>query len=213
MLAGAMSIDGHQVMKIFCEDKRLNISAAYLRPGFAFGGSCLPKDLRALNYLGRKLDLELPVLNHILESNRTLIERGVDRILKQAKKKIAFLGVSFKSGTDDVRESPFVELVERISGKGCEVRIFDPNVHLAHMVGANKEYLLRVLPHIAELLVPEVADAVGWADVVVVTSANSVYAAGLARLRPEQLVLDFAHLDAVETGIQSRYFHEPQPAL
>ena len=151
-----------------------NISAAYLRPGFAFGGSCLPKDLRALSFLGRKLDLSLPVLNHVLDSNQMLIERGVDWILGQSKKRIAFLGISFKSGTDDVRESPFVEIVKRLIGKGRAIRIFDPNVQLASIIGENKEYLMRVLPHIAELMVAEVADAVGWAETIVVTTADPV---------------------------------------
>jgi GDP-mannose 6-dehydrogenase len=181
-------------MNIFFQDKRLNISPAYLRPGFAFGGSCLPKDLRALTYLGRKLDLTLPVLNHILDSNRMLIERGVDWILGQSKKRIAFLGISFKSGTDDMRESPFVELAERLTGKGCEVRIFDPNVELARLVGANKDYLMNVLPHIAELIVPNISDATEWAETIVLTTVDPVYQAGLAKIRPEQIVLDFSNL-------------------
>lgn len=208
VLSSALEIDSHEVMNIFCEDKRLNISTAYLWPGFAFGGSCLPKDLRALTYLGRKLDLSLPVLNHILDSNRMLVDRGVEWILAQSKKRVAFLGISFKSGTDDVRESPFVELVERLLGKGCDVRIFDPNVHLAHLVGANKDYLMRVLPHITELIVPEIADAVGWGDTIVVTSADPVYVAGLTKLRLEQVVLDFAHLEASSDAVpKPQYFH------
>lgn len=194
LLASTLEIDSQEVMNIFFQDKRLNISPAYLRPGFAFGGSCLPKDLRALTYLGRKLDLTLPVLNHILDSNRMLIERGVDWILGQSKKRIAFLGISFKSGTDDMRESPFVELVERLIGKGCEVRIFDPNVELARLVGANKDYLMNVLPHIAELIVPNISDATKWAETIVVTTVDPVYQAGLANIRPEQIVLDFANL-------------------
>ena len=206
VLAGALNIDSHEIMRIFCEDTRLNISTAYLRPGFAFGGSCLPKDLRALTYLARKLDLSLPVLNHILDSNRMIVDRGVNWILAQSKKRIAFLGISFKSGTDDVRESPFVELVEQILGKGCKVRIFDPNVHLAGMMGANKDYLMRVVPHIAELLVPKISDAIEWADVVVVTSGDPTYVAGLTKLRPEQRVLDFAHLDP-KSSSGTTYFH------
>jgi hypothetical protein len=204
-----LEIDSHEVMNIFCQDRRLNISTAYLRPGFAFGGSCLPKDLRALTYLARKLDLSLPILNHILDSNRMLIDRGVDWILAQSRKRVAFLGISFKSGTDDVRESPFVDLVERLMGKGCEIRIFDPNVHLAHMVGANKDYLTRVVPHIAELIVPKISDAIVWAETIVVTSADPVYVAGLAKLRPEQVVLDFAHLKTPsDVGVKVRYFGE-----
>jgi len=194
VLASSMNINSHEVMDIFFEDKRLNISTAYLRPGFAFGGSCLPKDLRALTYLGRKLDLSLPVLNHILDSNRMLVDRGVEWVLGQSKKRIALLGISFKSGTDDMRESPFVELAERLLGKGCEVRIYDPNVHLARIVGANKEYLTKVLPHIADLLVPDISDAVKWADVIVVSTNEKAYKEALAGARPDQIVLDFANI-------------------
>jgi GDP-mannose 6-dehydrogenase len=207
VLAGALGVDSHEVMRIFCEDKRLNISKAYLRPGFAFGGSCLPKDLRALTYLGRKLDLSLPVLNHIFDSNRMVVDRGVEWILGQGKKRIAFLGISFKSGTDDVRESPFVDLVERLLGKGCEVRIFDPNVHLAQMVGANRDYLMRVLPHITDLICPDVLDAIAWADVIVVTAADPAYVKGLSHVQPDQVVLDFAHLGS-EAPVRARYFHD-----
>lgn len=194
VLANALNINSHEVMDIFFEDKRLNISTAYLRPGFAFGGSCLPKDLRALTYLARKLDLSLPVLSHILDSNRMLVDRGVDWVLGQSKRRVAMLGISFKSGTDDMRESPFVELAERLIGKGCEVRIFDPNVHLARIVGTNKEYLTRVLPHIADLLVANVSDAIAWAEAIVVSTSEPVYKAALIDVRPDQVVLDFANL-------------------
>jgi GDP-mannose 6-dehydrogenase len=194
VLANALNINSHEVMDIFFEDKRLNISTAYLRPGFAFGGSCLPKDLRALTYLARKLDLSLPVLYHILDSNRMLVDRGVDWVLGQSKKRVAILGISFKSGTDDMRESPFVELAERLIGKGCEVRIFDPNVQLARIVGTNKEYLTRVLPHIADLLVSDISDAIKWAEAIVVSTSEPAFKAALAVVRPDQVVLDFANL-------------------
>ena len=203
VLAKALNINSHEVMDIFFEDRRLNISTAYLRPGFAFGGSCLPKDLRALTYLARKLDLSLPVLNHILDSNRMLVERGTEWILSQSKKRIAILGISFKSGTDDMRESPFVELAERLIGKGCQIRIYDPNVQLARLVGTNKEFLTRVLPHIADLMVPNVSDAIEWADVIVVSTPEPAYKAGLLAARPEQIVLDFANLKLPE-GIPAK---------
>jgi len=195
VLAKTLGIDSQEVMDIFLEDKKLNISKAYLRPGFAFGGSCLPKDLRALVYLSRKLDLSLPVLSHVLDSNRMLIERGVDWILEQSKKRIAFLGISFKSGTDDVRESPFVEMVERLIGKGCEIRIFDPNVQLGRLIGSNKEYLMRALPHVIELLVADVSDAITWADLIVVTTTDAIYAKAITATRSDQIVLDFARLN------------------
>lgn len=198
LLAKTLGIDSHQVMNIFFEDKRLNISTAYLRPGFAFGGSCLPKDLRALTYLGRKLDLSLPVLNHVLDSNRMLIDRAVEWILAQSRKRIAFLGISFKAGTDDVRESPYVELVERLLGKGCEVRIFDPNVEMARLIGANKDYLMRVLPHVTDLLVEDSADLISWAQTIVVTTRDPAYVQAVATARSDQVVLDFARLDTCE---------------
>jgi GDP-mannose 6-dehydrogenase len=204
IIAQALGVDSDEVMDIFLQDKRLNISPAYLRPGFAFGGSCLPKDLRALTYVARRLDLSLPVLNHIQDSNRMLIERGVQWVLETSSKRIAFLGISFKSGTDDVRESPFVEIAERLMGKGCEIRIFDPNVQLARLIGANRDYLMRVLPHITELLVPEVVDAVDWAEVVVVTARDPTYAGAIRNLRVDQTVLDFAGLSGEGMNADSR---------
>ena len=200
VLAKTLGINSQEVMDIFFGDKKLNISAAYLQPSFAFGGSCLPKDLRTLTYLCRKLDLSLPVVNHVLDSNQMLIERGVEWILGQSKKRIAFLGISFKSGTDDVRESPFVELVRRLIGKGRTIRIFDPNVQLARITGANKEYLMRVLPHIEELMVEEVTDAVGWAETIVVTTTDPIYAKAIATARSDQIVLDFARLKGTGSG-------------
>jgi len=200
LLAKTLGVDSYDVMDIFLADTKLNISPVYLRPGFAFGGSCLPKDLRALADLFRKFDLTLPVLDHVLDSNRMVIDRGVDWILEQSKKRIAFLGISFKSGTDDVRESPFVSMVERLLGKGRAIRIFDANVQLTRLCGANKEYLVGMLPHIAELMVTEAADAVGWAETIVVTTADPVYAQAIAAARSDQRVLDFAHLDGTQSG-------------
>jgi GDP-mannose 6-dehydrogenase len=196
LIAKTLGINSHAVMDIFLQDKRLNVSPAYLRPGFAFGGSCLPKDLRAITHMGRTLDLQLPVLNHVLDSNRMLIERGAEWILSHSGERIAFLGISFKSGTDDVRESSFVELVERLVGKGRKVRIFDSNVRPAELVGANREYLMRAFPHIVDLMVPEIADAVDWAQTIVTTVTDPVYEVGMARVRPDQTVLDFARFDA-----------------
>jgi len=202
----SLGIDSNKVMDIFFEDKRLNISPSYLRPAFAFGGSCLPKDLRALNYFSRTLDLSLPILNNIFESNRLLIEHAANWILNQSRKRIAFLGISFKSGTDDVRESPFVDLVERLIGKGCEIRIFDPNVRLAHLVGANREYLNRVLPHVTDLMVPEMSHALDWAELIVVTTANPIYKSGILNARRDQVVLDFCHLDLADTSAKVEGF-------
>src|ERR1700730_1506064 len=196
VIAKTLGIDSHDVMDVFFQDKRLNISPAYLRPGFAFGGSCLPKDIRALTYLARKHDLNLPILNNILESNQMLVDRGVDWILSRSGKRIAFLGISFKSGTDDVRESSFVELVERLIGKGRAVRIFDPNVKVAQLIGANRSYLMQVIPHIANLMVSDIIDAVSWAETIVTTVTDPVYEAGIADIRPDQTVLDFARFNS-----------------
>ena len=206
IIAKALGLRSHDVMDIFLADERLNISPAYMRPGFAFGGSCLPKDLRALTQLGRALDLSLPVLGHILESNRLMIERGADwildqSILGQSKKRVAILGISFKPGTDDVRESPFVELAARLIQQGCDIRIFDPNVRLASLIGANKEYLMRALPSVADLMVTSAADAISWGDVVVVTVVDPSYAAAIALARPDQTILDLA-------GLPSGYRHD-----
>jgi GDP-mannose 6-dehydrogenase len=196
LIAKTLGIDSHDVMDIFVQDKRLNISPAYLRPGFAFGGSCLPKDLRAFTYLARKNDLNLPVLDHILESNQMLIDRGVQWILSRSGKRIAFLGISFKSGTDDVRESSFVEMVERLIGKGREIRIFDPNVKVAQLIGANRSYLMQVIPHIANLMVADIAEAVSWAETIVTTVPDPVYETGVASVRPDQTVLNFARFSS-----------------
>jgi len=200
ILASTLGIDSHKVMDIFVEDKRLNISKAYMRPGFAFGGSCLPKDVRALVYLARARDLSLPIVGHILTSNQMLVDRGLEWILENSKKRVGFLGVSFKAGTDDMRESPFVELVERVSGKGREVRIFDANVNLASLIGGNRDYLMGVLPHVAEMIVPKISDVTAWADTVVLTSADSRYTAEIATLGRDKVVLDFAKFHQPETA-------------
>src|SRR5262249_45953405 len=143
-----------------------------LKPGFAFGGSCLPKDVRALTYKARTLDLESPVLNAILPSNRNQIARGFDMITALGKKPVSFLGMSFKAGTDDMRESPMLELIERLIGKGYDIRIFDRNVSLAKLVGANKDYLLKTVPHISSLLVETLDEALAHGDIVVIGNAD-----------------------------------------
>lgn len=163
-----LEIDSHEVMNIFCQDRKLNISPYYLKPGFAFGGSCLPKDLRAMNSQGRKLDLSLPILESILPSNADHLQRAIDLILAQGKRNIGILGLSFKAGTDDLRESPVVELVERLIGKGCDVSIYDRNVQLASLLGANKDFILNQIPHISRLLVASVAEIIENSEVVVI---------------------------------------------
>ncbi len=189
-----VGIDGQRLMDIFCLDNKLNISKVYLRPGFAFGGSCLPKDLRALNHLARVFDLNLPLLNSILTSNEEHKQRALDIILAQGKKRIGFLGLSFKEGTDDLRESPAVELIERLIGKGYSVFIYDRNVSLARLIGANKAYIEQELPHIASLMLPEMQDVIDVVDVVVVANRSSEYTPVVEHLRPDQVLIDLTRI-------------------
>jgi GDP-mannose 6-dehydrogenase len=192
------SIDSHELMKMFCADEKLNISKAYLKPGFAFGGSCLPKDTRALAHHAVSRDLDLPVIANIGRSNKQQIERGIDWILKAGAKRIAFLGFSFKAGTDDLRESPYLELIERLIGKGCEIKIYDKNVELAKLTGANRSYLYGVIPHIADMMKPTLDDVLEGAEIVVLTANAPEYAEVAAKLKPDQMVMDFARLPSAE---------------
>ncbi len=164
----ALGIDSHEVMNIFCQDTKLNISSYYLKPGFAFGGSCLPKDVRALTYKATRLDVSSPLLNAIIPSNMNHIEVGLKRIMSFEKKRIGFLGFGFKAGTDDLRESPIVELIERLLGKGYDIRIYDRNVSLAKLFGANKRFIEQKIPHISKLMVGSVEEILGHAEVVVI---------------------------------------------
>ncbi len=187
-------IDSHQVMDIFCMDKKLNLSPSYLKPGFAFGGSCLPKDLRALLYLARRLDLSLPVLEAILPSNEWQIKQGFDLIKQTGEKKIGVLGLSFKAGTDDLRESPLVVLVETLIGKGYQVRIYDRNISLARLHGANRAYIEREIPHIATLMCNSVEEVVSHSNVIVIGNRTPEFGHMLHQLRPEQVVIDFVRM-------------------
>jgi GDP-mannose 6-dehydrogenase len=158
ILCQSAGIDGHAVMSMFCRDKHLNISARYLMPGFAFGGSCLPKDLRAVLHLARQSDLDLPLINALFASNEKVIERAVHQVIAAGARRVGLIGLSFKPNTDDLRESPYVEIAERLLGKGCELKVYDPNVSLTRLTGANKDYIDRVIPHLSHLLVPSLAD-------------------------------------------------------
>jgi GDP-mannose 6-dehydrogenase len=194
-VAKALDIDGRRVMEIFCQDTKLNLSPYYLKPGFAFGGSCLPKDLRAFTYRARTLDLSLPILESILPSNELQIRRGFDMVVARGGRKIGVLGFSFKAGTDDLRESPMVELIERLIGKGYELRVYDRNVNLARLVGANREFILNRIPHIAALMVDSMATAMEGADVVVVGNSDPEFRSVPERLRPGQSLVDLVRVN------------------
>jgi GDP-mannose 6-dehydrogenase len=186
----ALGADALEVMRIFLLDRKLNVSDAYLRPGFAFGGSCLPKDLRALLYGARGADLTLPVLSAILPSNEGQVRRAVEAVLRTQKRRIGVVGLSFKPGTDDLRESPMVSLVETLIGKGCEVRILDGNVALGRLVGANRRYIEQEIPHISALMCDDVETLLRHAQVLVIGNAGPEAARVLAAAEPVHTVID-----------------------
>ncbi|MCX7626113.1 MAG: UDP-glucose/GDP-mannose dehydrogenase family protein [Candidatus Sumerlaeaceae bacterium] len=195
----SMGIDSHTVMELFMRDTKLNISPAYFRPGYAYGGSCLPKDLSALAYQAQQLDLPVPVLRNIQESNRRHIEFGIRLIQRTGKKKIGLLGLSFKEGTDDLRESPLVVLVETLLGKGYSIKIYDRNVNLAKLMGANKAYIEKQIPHISQLFVASLDDIIAESECVVIGNKDPEFAQILERLRPDQLVVDLVRIDRHRT--------------
>jgi GDP-mannose 6-dehydrogenase len=193
-LAKAQGLDGQRVMDIFCADTKLNLSPVYLRPGFAFGGSCLPKDVRALRYQGRSLDLDLPVLNAILPSNTQQLDRAFQLVAEAGSRRVGVLGLAFKAGTDDLRESPMVEVVERLIGKGYDVRIYDANVNLAKLVGANKSYILDQIPHISDLMVTSVTEVLDHARTVVIGNRDPAFQEVAERPRPGQRIVDLVRV-------------------
>jgi GDP-mannose 6-dehydrogenase len=201
----AASVDPHEVMQLLCKDRQLNISPAYLRPGFAFGGSCLPKDLKALLYLAKSADVAVPMLANIMPSNAAHIEHAIEQVLASGRRRIGMLGLSFKTGTDDLRESPLVIMAERFIGKGLQLSIYDPHVNVARLIGANRRFIEESIPHIASVMTGDVEQLVREADVLVVaTRTPEVLAALHAHTRPEQLLLDVAVLPDREAQ-QARY--------
>ena len=205
MVCKQLGVDSHEVMDIFCRDKKLNLSASYLKPGFAFGGSCLPKDVRALEYRAKELDLELPVIGSLLRSNGLQIQRAVDLITQSGRKRVGLLGFSFKAGTDDLRESPMVLLAETLLGKGYEVRIYDHNVSLARLTGANKDYIERQIPHLSKLLSESVDEVVAASDVVVIGNAAPEFGDAITRSRRDQMILDLVRIPTTLANVEAHY--------
>ena len=189
-----LDVDGHRVMEIFCSDDKLNLSPYYLKPGFAFGGSCLPKDLRALLHKAKEVDVRAPMLEAVLASNRLQVEKAADMILRTGLRRVAVLGLSFKTGTDDLRESPMATLIETLIGKGLKLSIYDREVELARLYGANKEFIERGIPHIASLLCPSLPDTIADAEVVVIGKMDKEFDALPRMLSDEQLVIDLVRL-------------------
>ena len=190
----ALEIDSHEVMNVFCQDTKLNLSPYYLKPGFAFGGSCLPKDLRAINYKAKELDVEVPVLSAILPSNRLQIERAIEMVVRSGKKRVGVLGFSFKAGTDDLRESPIVTLIETLIGKGFELALYDRHVSVAKLVGANKEYIEREIPHISKLMRSSVDGVLNDSDIVIIGNQAQEFRSVAERLRKDQQLIDLVRL-------------------
>ncbi len=203
-LCKAQGVDSHEVMKIFSLDRKLNISPHYLKPAFAFGGSCLPKDTRAIVYRAKELDLRLPLLGSIMDSNRLQVERALNLITSKRKKRIGICGFSFKNGTDDLRESPVVELIERLIGKGYDLRLYDSNVILAALHGANRNYILNVIPHISNLLMDSLDAVLERSELVVIGNHAEEFETVPSRLRSDQLLVDLVRLKDTQ-GLNSRY--------
>lgn len=190
----AVGIDGHEVMDIFCKDTKLNLSPYYMKPGFAFGGSCLPKDVRALTYKARSLDVESPILNSIMSSNSMQIEKGLSMVMEKGSKKVGILGFSFKAGTDDLRESPLVEVIERLIGKGYDIRIYDKNVKIASLVGANKDYILNHIPHLSGLMLDSIDDVLEHADTIVIGNGAEEFKRVAADIPAGKSVVDLVRI-------------------
>jgi len=204
-LCKRLNIDSHEVMDIFCRDEKLNLSSYYMKPGFAFGGSCLPKDVRALQYRAKEVDLDIPVIQSILGSNRLQIQHAIDEIVDAGRKRVGLLGFSFKAGTDDLRESPIVILAEALLGKGYQLCIYDKNVSIARLVGANKEYINKQIPHLSSLLCDTIDDVLDRSDVIVVGNAAPEFSEALTRTRTDQIVLDLVRVKTDRARIPAAY--------
>jgi GDP-mannose 6-dehydrogenase len=192
-------------MDAFCQDHKLNLSSYYLKPGFAFGGSCLPKDVRALEYRAKELDLDLPVLSAVLRSNALQIQHALEQIVETGGKRVGLLGFSFKAGTDDLRESPMVILAETLLGKGYQVRIYDRNVLVARLTGSNKDYIEKQIPHLARLLADSADEVIAESDVVVIGNAGEEFSEAMTRCRPGQTILDLVRVPVDRARVVADY--------
>jgi GDP-mannose 6-dehydrogenase len=204
-LCKSMGVDSHEVMDIFCRDDKLNLSRYYLKPGFAFGGSCLPKDVRALQYRAKEVDVEMPLIQSILTSNRLQIQHAIDQVLDTGRPNVGLLGFSFKAGTDDLRESPIVILAEALLGKGRRLRIYDRNVSLARLVGANKDYIEKQIPHLSSLLCHTVQEVIDGSEVIVVGNAAPEFTQGVTACRPDQIIIDLVRLPLSGSPLAADY--------
>jgi len=194
-LAKNLGVDAEAVTQMFLADTKLNLSSSYLKPGFAFGGSCLPKDIRALSYRAKEADLSLPLLEAILASNQQHLERAVEMILRTGKRNVGILGLSFKAATDDLRESPQVQLIKHLLGEGRQVRIWDENVSLGRLIGSNRQYIEEVIPHIGSLLHPSMERVIRESEVVVIATTGLNQEEVRRSLRPDHIVIDLVNLE------------------
>ncbi len=189
-----LGVDSHEVMKVFAQDTKLNISPYYLMPGFAFGGSCLPKDVRALSYQAKLLDVSVPVVSALMESNERHVQRVIDWVLDHGKKRIGVLGLSFKSDTDDMRESPVVRVIETLLGKGYDVAIYDSSVNLSRLIGANKRYIEQEIPHISSHLKNSIDEVLDCSDILLIANKSAEFKKALESARRDQVVFDLVRL-------------------
>ena len=189
-IAKAAGVDGREVMDVVCQDHKLNLSKYYMKPGFAFGGSCLPKDVRALSYRAGSLDVETPLIGSLMRSNAAQVKKAFDIVTHYDKRRIGLLGLSFKAGTDDLRESPLVELAEMLIGKGYELRIFDSNVEYARVFGANKEYIESKIPHVSSLLCKELDEVVAQSDVLIIGNGEQRFAEVMNSVGDDKQIVD-----------------------